>query len=102
MRPPRRARYCGGVAPKSGKRLPRRARFLLAGIRTALFLGTAAPALAVGPVDFGGSDIVDQAGVLSAGDESKVQSAIASLPQRTGVTLLVAYVHRATGPTDIA
>ncbi len=67
-----------------------------------LFLAPAAPAHAVDPVDFGGSDIVDQAGILGAGEESEVQRAVDTLQQETGVTLLVAYIDTPTSPTDLA
>ncbi|WP_286278103.1 TPM domain-containing protein [Naasia aerilata] len=89
------------MAPNMVRRAPGWARILLTGMATALLVGTAAPAFAVAPVDFGGSDVVDQAGVLSASDESRVQSSLDDLQQSSGVTLLVAYIDSPTDPSDI-
>lgn len=74
---------------------------------TLLLAGGAAllPALPAGaaaePVDFGASDIVDSAEVLSAADESRVQAALDELQQSTGVTLLVAFITEPTNPSDL-
>ncbi|MCU1569411.1 MAG: hypothetical protein JWR33_152 [Naasia sp.] len=63
-------------------------------------LGTAAPAAAVEPVQFGSSDIVDTVNALG-GDQTKVEDALNALQQSTGVTLLVAYIDSADNPDDL-
>ena len=84
------------------KRRARRASALtglvLGGVLSTVVL--ASPAYAEAPVDFGGSDIVDTAGVLG-GDQARVQQRLDELQQTTGITLLVAFIDTPTNPSDI-
>ncbi|WP_210506895.1 TPM domain-containing protein [Naasia sp. SYSU D00057] len=89
------------MAPKKVRRAPLWATILLSVLGSAVLAGPAAPAFAVSPVEFGGSDVVDQAEVLSAAQESEVQAALDDLQQSTGVTLLVAYIDTPTQPSDL-
>lgn len=75
-----------------------------------VFLGTAlvaasfalaSPAWAEDPVDFAGADIVDSVGALSGSEQAQVQSALDELQQKTGTTLLVAYIDAASNPSDL-
>ncbi len=61
-------------------------------IATALFLFSALPAAAAGPVTIGSDHITDQSGVLSAPDRSTVQSSLDQLRSDTGLQLYVVYV----------
>ncbi|HEY8588175.1 MAG TPA: TPM domain-containing protein [Naasia sp.] len=85
----------------------RRTTGLLARAGAALLLAGGAvlipalPAAAEEPVDFGATDIVDTAEVLSAADEATMESALDDLQQSTGVTLLVAFVDTAENPADM-
>ncbi|WP_158437908.1 TPM domain-containing protein [Naasia lichenicola] len=88
----------------SKDRSPRGRRFLLSAIGAlgiAASVSFAAPAWAEDPVEFGGADIVDTANALSGTETSQVQSAIDELQQKTGTTLLVAYIDTPTSPSDI-
>jgi uncharacterized membrane protein YgcG len=79
-----------------------RSRLMVALLLVLGFVGlsSASPALAEPPVDFGGSNIVDTAEVLSSSDEAAVQDAIDELQSSTGRTLYVAYVNTFEDPTD--
>lgn len=80
--------------------LAARGRWFAGGLRTGgalvltalLFLFTALPAAAAGPVTIGSDHITDQSGVLSSSDRTTVQSAIDQLNQDTGLSLYVVYV----------
>ncbi|MBN9376209.1 MAG: TPM domain-containing protein [Cellulomonas sp.] len=61
-------------------------------IAAALFLFSALPAAAAGPVTIGADHITDQSGVLSASDTSRVQSSLDQLRSDTGLQLYVVYV----------
>jgi hypothetical protein len=65
-----------------------------------LLTGTAAPAFAEAPIDLGGAELRDDAGVLDVGAERDVQSAIDALYERSGVLLRVVYVATFDDPSD--
>ncbi|GAA1445702.1 TPM domain-containing protein [Leifsonia poae] len=81
-----------------------RLRGVLGGVLLALGLvvGTATMASAQDPVDLGSGHVVDQAGVLDAGQTSTVENAAKKLYSDHRVDLYVVYVDRFTNPTDAA
>jgi len=78
-----------------------RSRLMVALLLIVGFVGlsSASPALAEQPVDFGGSNVVDSAGVLG-GDTTAVQNALDELESNTGRTLYVAFVDSFENPSD--
>lgn len=62
--------------------------------------GAAGGALATGPVALGATRVLDDAGVLSAAEESDVQQRSEQLSASSGVDLWVVYVDEFTEPTD--
>lgn len=62
--------------------------------------GAAGGALATGPVALGATRVLDDAGVLSAAEESDVQQRSEQLSASSGVDLWVVYVDEFTEPSD--
>ncbi|WP_431280031.1 TPM domain-containing protein [Leifsonia poae] len=67
-----------------------------------LVVGPASGALAADPVDLGSGHVVDQAGVVSSGDENTIETAAAQLYKDHNIDLYVVYVDRFTNPADAA
>ena len=86
------------MVKRGARRASALAGLVLGAVLSAVAL--AAPAYAEAPVDFAGSDVVDTADVLG-GDEGRVQARLDDLQQKTGVTLLVAFIDSASDPSDI-
>ena len=79
-----------------------RARWALA-LTTALtiaFAGAAGAASATDPVDLGQGFVLDEAGVLSGGDEAQAQQRLEQLKADSGLDLWVVYVDEFTNPTS--
>ena len=79
-----------------------RLRRLTAGlVLGALFaIGGATAASATPPVDTGGSQIVDQANVLSASDEARAQAAVQQVASDTNTQLTVVFVDTFSDPAN--
>ncbi|KZE40770.1 TPM domain-containing protein [Microbacterium sp. T32] len=71
-------------------------------IAAASVLGLAAPAWAVPPPPLGSSYVLDQADVLTNGQEAQVQSRMLRLSEQTGLDLWVVFVDDFTEPTAAA
>ena len=65
-----------------------------------LTAGGASAAWAEAPVDLGAQQLVDEAGVLSAGQETQVRHAIETYDDPTGADLRVVFVKTFEDPTD--
>ena len=65
-------------------------------------LGLAAPASAVPPPPLGSSYVLDEADVLTNGQEADVQSRLLRLSEQTGLDLWVVFVDEFTEPTGAA
>ncbi|MEH3088138.1 MAG: TPM domain-containing protein [Microbacterium arborescens] len=66
----------------------------------ALVVGGSAAAWATDPVDLGSSRVVDQVGVLSAGEQRSLDERLSAVSAESGVDLWVVYVDAFTGPSD--
>jgi uncharacterized membrane protein YgcG len=66
-------------------------------VAAVLFALTSLPAAAVGPVTIGSNQVTDQAGVLSAGDTSRITAAADQLIAATGFHLYVVFVPDFSG-----
>ncbi|WP_286343917.1 TPM domain-containing protein [Frondihabitans sucicola] len=75
---------------------------VLVAVAAALTLAPAPAAHATAPVDLHGAYVLDEAGVLSAADKTKIKASLDTLQTDTGITLLVVYVPTFTSPSDRA
>lgn len=66
----------------------------------ALVLGGSAAAWATDPVDLGDGRVVDEVGVLSAGEARSLDERLAGLSGEAGIDLWVVYVDAFTSPSD--
>ena len=69
-------------------------------IAALLTAGGASAAWAEQPVDLGGSQLVDEAGVLSASQETQVRNSIEDYDSATGSDLRVVFVKTFEDPAD--
>lgn len=78
-----------------------RARIVGALMATAMIVfGGAAAAVATEPVALGASRVLDQSDVLTAAQETELDTQLRELPTTSGVDLWVVYVPEFTDPTD--